>query len=402
MQTKYCDFLIIGSGIIGLTIAKVLSEIFYDHSILVIEKENTIAQHSSGRNSGVLHAGFYYTEDSLKAKFTREGNLFWKTYCLENHLKINPCKKVVVCKTEEDLQQMYILKKRGDMFSVPLQIIDEKELKEIEPNAKTYQKALLSPLTATVDPFEIANHIYKNLQKNNIEFLFNEPYRKRNKNFIYTKNYKIFFKKLINCAGLYSDSIAKDFGLAKEYTIIPFKGIYLEYITSDLPVRINIYPVPNLRNPFLGVHFTYTVDQKIKLGPTAIPAFWREQYSGFSNFNIKEFLQIIFYETKLFFRNQNFRSLAFQEIKKYNHHVFLQLARDLVYNIDFNNFKKSKKSGIRAQLLDLRTNSLVNDFIIEQNEESLHILNAVSPAFTAAIPFVKYVVQNYLLRNSNI
>lgn len=396
METKYSDFLIIGSGIIGLSIAKVLSEVFLEHSIIIIEKEDTIAQHASGRNSGVLHAGFYYTEDSLKAKFTKEGNLFWRSYCLENHLRINECKKVVVCKTEEDLQQMYILKKRGDYNSVPLQIIDEKELQEIEPNATTYQKALLSPLTATVDPFEIANHVFENLRKNKVQFLFKEPFKKRDKNFIYTKNYKIFFKKLINCAGLYSDCIAKEFGLAKEFTIVPFKGIYLDYTGFDLPVRTNIYPVPDLRNPFLGVHITYTAHHKIKLGPTAIPAFWREQYSGFSNFYLKEFLQILFYEAALFFQNQNFRCLALREIKKYDKKVVFLLAKDLVRNLDFTKFKKSKKSGIRAQLLNLRTKQLVNDFLIQANENSIHILNAISPAFTAAIPFAKFVVHEYL------
>jgi L-2-hydroxyglutarate oxidase len=397
MTNLSTDFLIIGAGIIGLTIAKELKEKYPDASIVLIEKEKDVAQHSSGRNSGVLHAGFYYSKDSLKAKFTKEGNEAWRNYCYQNDLKIFESKKVVVATCEEELEGIYELEKRGRINQVDLKLIDEKELKEIEPNAKTYQKALYSPLTATVDPVEICQHIKNQLLKQQVKIYFEEPFIKKEKQIIRTKSYKIQAKKIINCAGLYADQVAKAFGFSKDYVIIPFKGIYLKYTGRDQPIRTNIYPVPNLRNPFLGVHFTITVNHEIKIGPTAIPAFWRENYQGIKNIKPQEFFSIVQKEMQLFFTNAfDFRRLAFEEIRKYNRKHFIQLAAKLVHQIDFSKFNEWSKPGIRAQLLNLKTNELVQDFIIEGDDTSIHILNAVSPAFTAAIPFTKYVIEKYI------
>ncbi len=397
MTNLSTDFLIIGAGIIGLTIAKELKEKYPDASIVLIEKEKDVAQHSSGRNSGVLHAGFYYSKDSLKAKFTKEGNEAWRNYCYQNDLKIFESKKVVVATCEEELEGIYELEKRGRINQVHLKLIDEKELKEIEPNAKTYQKALYSPLTATVDPVEICQHIKNQLLKQQVRIYFEEPFIKKEKQIIRTKSYKIQAKKIINCAGLYADQVAKAFGFSKDYVIIPFKGIYLKYTGRDQPIRTNIYPVPNLRNPFLGVHFTITVNHEIKIGPTAIPAFWRENYQGIKNIKPQEFFSIVQKEMQLFFTNAfDFRRLAFEEIRKYNRKHFIQLAAKLVHQIDFSKFNEWSKPGIRAHLLNLKTNELVQDFIIEGDDTSIHILNAVSPAFTAAIPFTKYVIEKYI------
>jgi L-2-hydroxyglutarate oxidase LhgO len=397
MTNLSTDFLIIGAGIIGLTIAKELKEKYPDASIVLIEKEKDVAQHSSGRNSGVLHAGFYYSKDSLKAKFTKEGNEAWRNYCYQNDLKIFESKKVVVATCEEELEGIYELEKRGRINQVHLKLIDEQELKEIEPNAKTYQKALYSPLTATVDPVEICQHIKNQLLKQQVKIYFEEPFIKKEKQIIRTKSYKIQAKKIINCAGLYADQVAKAFGFSKDYVIIPFKGIYLKYTGRDQPIRTNIYPVPNLRNPFLGVHFTITVNHEIKIGPTAIPAFWIENYQGIKNIKPQEFFSIVQKEMQLFFTNAfDFRRLAFEEIRKYNRKHFIQLAAKLVHQIDFSKFNEWSKPGIRAQLLNLKTNELVQDFIIEGDDTSIHILNAVSPAFTAAIPFTKYVIEKYI------
>jgi L-2-hydroxyglutarate oxidase len=397
MRKNY-DFLIIGAGIIGLTIAKNIKEKYPKSSIAIIEKEDEIGFHSSGRNSGVLHAGFYYTADSLKAKFTKEGCLYWRNYCEQNNLKINKCGKVVVCKNEEELKTLYELKKRGDINKVPLEVIDEKKLKDYEPNAKTYKKALWSPLTATVDPKEILSHLKEKLEKEDVHFYFNQPYLYKNsKKSIKTKDYTFNYGKLINAAGLYADEIAKDFGFSKDYIIIPFKGIYLEYTGKDKPIKTNIYPVPNIKNPFLGVHYTIKVDGTIKIGPTAIPAFWRENYKGLSRFKLDEFLQIITWESILFLTNAfGFRDLAFEEIKKYSKNYLIQQAIKMVKKIDSSKFNKWGKPGIRAQLLNTKTKQLVMDFIVEADDETIHVLNAVSPAFTASYPFTKWVVENYI------
>ena len=397
-MTKKYDFLIIGGGIIGLTLAKNIREKYPESSIAIIEKEDELGFHSSGRNSGVLHAGFYYTADSLKAKFTREGCLYWREYCQEYNLKINKCGKVVVCKDEKELDTLYELKKRGNINKVPLEVIDEKQLKDYEPNAKTYHKALWSPLTATVDPKEILHHLKDNLEKKGVDFYFNQPYLHRNdKNSIKTKNFTFYYGKLINAAGLYADEIAKDFGFSKNYIIIPFKGIYLEYTGNDKPIKTNIYPVPNIKNPFLGVHYTIKVDGTIKIGPTAIPAFWRENYKGLSRFKLDELIQITSWEARLFLTNAfGFRNLALEEIKKYSKSYLIKRAVKLVKKIEGSKFNKWVEPGIRAQLLNIKTKELVMDFVVEGDDRTVHILNAVSPAFTASYPFTKWIVKNCL------
>ncbi len=318
------DYLIIGAGVIGLAIANELQQRHPEAKITVIEKEPDVAYHSSGRNSGVLHAGFYYTADSLKAKFTREGNAMMRKYCYDNNLRINECKKVVVTQNEEELKSLFELEKRGKVNGVDIKLITEEELALYEPNATTYQYALYSPTTATVDPVEVNQCMKQELLKNGVQILFNEPYCQcLQENTIQTTNYTITANKIINAAGLYADKVAKDFGYSKNYTIIPFKGIYLKYKGSDKPIQTNIYPVPNLKNPFLGVHYTITVDGTIKIGPTSIPAFWRENYKGWSNFKFGELMNILLWEARLFLLNSfGFRSLALEEIKKYNRKYF--------------------------------------------------------------------------------
>jgi len=396
------DYLIIGAGIIGLAIAKTLKNIYPNRTITIIEKENDVAYHSSGRNSGVLHAGFYYTSNSLKAKFTKDGNRMMHDYCEKNNLKINRSKKVVVATNEEELKSLYELEKRGLQNGVNVSIINEEELQKIDPNVKTYQKALYSPDTSTVDPTEISKHIRDELTAQGVKFYFNECYIKKldNNSILSNNNQQFTATKIINCAGLYADKIAKDFKFSKDYTIIPFKGIYLKYTKTDNPIKVNVYPVPNLKNPFLGVHYTITVDGDIKIGPTAIPAFWRENYKGFDKFKFKELAEILAFESKLFITNAfNFRSLAYEELKKYNKTHFVSLATKMVKEIDTKGFNKWSKPGIRAQLLNTKTLELLQDFVVEGDNNTIHVLNAVSPAFTSSFPFAEWVVENYIKDN---
>ena len=212
---------------------------------------------------------------------------------------------------------------------------------------------------------------------------------------------KFQYKYLINCAGLYADKIAKNFGLSQDYTILPFKGSYLKYNGNKKITKTNIYPVPNLKNPFLGIHFTITSENNIKIGPTASPAFWRENYGGLSNFNLGEFFQIIFYQIKLFLLNSfGFRQLAFDEIGNFLKKNIIKKAKKLVYKLD-NNFS-SMPPGIRAQLLNVKTNKLVEDFIIEHKDNSTHILNAVSPAFTCAFSFAEYTLDEIIKNKGSL
>lgn len=386
---------------IGLAIARELLNRNPDYSITIIEKEAGVAYHSSGRNSGVLHAGFYYTADSLKARFTRDGNRQMREYCYANKLNINECAKVVVAQNEGELESLFELDKRGKHNGVDVKIITEEELKAIDPNAKTFKHALYSPTTATVDPVEVNQCICREVEAKGAKVIFNEAYSKRvDDHTVQTKTGKKYSAdKIINAAGLYADKVARDFGFSKSYTIIPFKGIYLKYKGEDKPIKTNIYPVPNLENPFLGVHYTITVDGTIKIGPTSIPSFWRENYKGFKNFKFGELVNILCWEARLFLTNAfGFRKLAFQEVKKYNRKHFVNLARTMVYEINAEGFKEWSKPGIRAQLLNKKTKELVMDFVVEGDGISIHVLNAVSPAFTSSFPFAKWVVEEYILK----
>jgi L-2-hydroxyglutarate oxidase LhgO len=386
---KNFDYLIVGAGIIGMSIAYQLKKREPTSTIAIIDKEKEVALHASGRNSGVLHAGFYYSANSLKAKFTREGNALMKKFCKENNIFVKETKKIVVAKDKNQLDGIYELHKRAKINGVETYIIDEKEVEEIDPNVKTYKKALFSPTTASVNPKEVCYKLQEVLESMGVEFFFNRPFKSSN----------IKYKYLINSAGAYADKIAKEFGLAKNYTMLPFKGIYLKYLENKSDIKTNIYPVPNLANPFLGVHYTITVDGSIKIGPTAIPAFWRENYEGFKNFNLNEMAEIIYYATKLFILNSfNFRDLALSEMQNYNRKKFIAKAKSMVKKIG-DRFAPIP-AGIRAQLLDTSTNELVQDFVIEHTRGSTHILNAVSPAFTCSFSFAKFVVDE-IQKNKN-
>ena len=396
------DYLVIGGGIIGLNIAKNLKERDSTCKIVLIDKEPKLAMHSSGRNSGVLHAGFYYSADSLKAKFTRDGNKALHEFCEKRGLHVNRCAKVVIATNEEELKGLEELKKRGDTNGVELRWMDEDELNVKYPNIKTYKKALFSPTTSTVNPKELTLEFAKVIEEMGVTILTNTAYKKRiNDTEILTSQGNIKCKKVINCAGLYADKIAQEYGFAKNYVIIPFKGIYLKDKDNLSHLETNVYPVPNLANPFLGVHYTLTEKNEAKIGPTAIPAFWRENYKGFDNFKLDEMIQILFYEAKLFITNAfGFRSLAFTEVKKYIKSHLIGLAEGLTKNMNHKGYTSWSTPGIRAQLLDTKTLELVQDFVVEGDKNSVHVLNAVSPAFTSSIPFTNWVVENYIISSS--
>jgi L-2-hydroxyglutarate oxidase LhgO len=388
---KQTDFLIVGAGIIGLSLARELSRRYPGARIAILEKEERIAMHASGRNSGVLHAGFYYTSDSQKARFTAAGNRAMTEYCLEHGLPINRCGKVVVASSEEEVEGIHELKRRGDENGVELHLVDAAQLKEIEPNARTVARALFSPTTSSVDPAAVCRHIAAAFPAT-VRILCGHRLTGRRGGEASTSRGKIGFRYLFNAAGLYADRVARLFGAGAGVTVIPFKGIYLNYERPGL-LRRHVYPVPNLGNPFLGVHFTLTADGHVKIGPTAIPAFWRENYQAASRFDLGEFAEILGHEARLFLCDHfGFRRLAFEEIRKYHRPFFIAQARKLVRSLDAGGFTDYTRPGIRAQLLDTETNALVMDFMLEHAERSTHVLNAVSPAFTSAFSFARHIV----------
>lgn len=388
------DFLIIGGGVIGLSVARRLKVLFPDTGVVLIEKERDCGLHASGRNSGVLHAGFYYTPDSLKAKYTQQGNQSLSDYCTEKRIKINRCGKLVVARDENDLPRLDELLRRGRANGVPLEAVSEDEAHAIEPRVKTCGRAIYSPTTASVDPVEVMQAMRRDALTEGIEVHVDTAYLGQGKEGVRTSAGLYQAGYVINAAGLYADKVARDFGFSEHYRILPFKGLYLYSGEPPQAVRTNVYPVPDLRNPFLGVHYTVTVDGHCKIGPTAIPALWREQYNSFGNFHLSEFAEILFRQAGLFVSSDfGFKRLAVEEFAKYSRKRMVEQAATLLSGVMPEQYRRWGRPGIRAQLVDLRSKRLEMDFVLEGDKGSMHILNAVSPAFTCAIPIARHVCE---------
>jgi L-2-hydroxyglutarate oxidase LhgO len=236
----------------------------------------------------------------------------------------------------------------------------------------------------------------KDAEDAGIEILTDTEYQSRRPDgsatAVTTSQGQILAGYVINAAGVYADKIAADFGFSRNYRVLPFKGLYLYADKGTEQVRTHIYPVPNLNNPFLGVHYTVTVDGRVKIGPTAIPAFWREHYRGFENFSFQELIEIVGRELTMFVRNDfQFRSLAFTEMQKYVKSKMVEQAEQLVTGTAKQNFRTWGKPGIRAQLFDIEKRRLEMDFRYEGDRKSFHVLNAVSPAFTCSMPFCTFL-----------
>ena len=386
------DFLVVGGGIVGLSIARELKSRFPDTRVVLLEKEPDCGLHASGRNSGVLHAGFYYTADSLKARFTREGNRILHEYCQRRNLPVNRCGKLVVARDASDLPQLDELQRRGKANGVELKSMTAAEAKAIEPRVRTFERALFSPTTSTADPAQVLCSMKQDALGQGIIIHQNAAYLGRANGRLATRAGDFEAGCVINAAGLYADRVARDFGFSEDYRIVPFKGIYLYSEEPPGALRTNVYPVPDLRNPFLGVHFTVTVAGKSKIGPTAIPAFWREQYKGMENFKLNEFAEILFRDLGLLlFAGFDFKRIAVEETLKYFRRRLVSLASPLVEGVKPEDYRHWGKPGIRAQLMNIKTRKLEMDFVIRGDAKSLHVLNAVSPAWTCSIPFAGYV-----------
>jgi len=387
------DYLVIGGGIIGLSVARELKQRFGNARVTLLEKEADFGKHASGRNSGVIHAGFYYSADSLKAKLTRAGNKAMIAYCEARKIPLNRCGKLVVATDETDLAQLDELLRRGKANDVPLENITEKEARQIEPRVKTYERAIFSPTTSSADPRRVIEVMTQDALSEGIIMHAGAPYLRRKNGLVMTPRDSFAAGHIINAAGLYADKIARDFGFSERYRILPFKGLYLHSDEAPHAFRTHIYPVPDLRNPFLGVHFTVKQDGHVKIGPTAIPALWREQYRRFDNFKFGEFVEVLFREAGLLLSSDfDFKKLALEEVQKHSRRRLVALASHLARGVRLQDYKRWGEPGIRAQLLDIKARKLEMDFVIEGDECSTHLLNAVSPGWTCSTPFAKYVV----------
>ena len=394
-----CDVLIVGAGVIGLSVGIALLESNPALSVVIVEKESQVGIHASGRNSSVLHAGFYYSPDSLKAKFCRDGNYELKKLCYEGGIPVQVCGKVVVTQNEEEEAQLDTLFSRGVANGVDLEIHERKHLDKYEPLAVTHSRFLWSPNTAISDSSLVINLMLKkfHLMGGKLEFK-NEVNLQTRGNQISIKNSPFRFQHLVNAAGAQSDKIGKELGVSSDYAMIPFMGVYRATESSNLPLRTLVYPIPHPTNPFLGVHFTLTLEGKVKIGPTAIPIFGREQYSLFEGWSLFDFFQALKGTLSLISgKSHDFSAIVRSEWPKLLQNEIVNQAARLVPDAKKVRAWIRKPPGIRAQLVHLPTGKLEQDFVVRQHLNSTHILNAVSPGWTSSLPFGRYVAEKFVI-----
>jgi L-2-hydroxyglutarate oxidase len=396
MTEKTCDFLIVGAGVIGVSIAREIKR-RYGATVVLLEKEATAALHASGRNSGVLHAGVYYKAGTLKARLCVEGNRRLRAYCREKAIPLNDHGKVIVARTEAELPALRELHARSQSNGVRASLLDPQALKEVEPCAKTVQQALYVKDTAVVNPQHVMAAMVADAEREGVQFRFGCAWQGREDDgTVKTTRGPVSYHHLVNCAGLFADRLAQAYGVGQHFRILPFRGQFFRLRPeSKLQVRGNIYPVPDLRNPFLGVHFTRRPEGDVTIGPSALPLLGREQYQGMTGATFGDSLTMLTYLMRLLGRNRDhFRSIAWTEMVKLTRTGFFREAEALGVGFEKRDLLPGKEPGIRAQLIDIRTAELVSEFVIESGPRSTHVLNAVSPAFTASLPFAEHVVDN--------
>ena len=395
-------YVIIGAGIIGLSIANEIVRRENNYKITIIEKENSIGLHASGRNSGVIHSGIYYKESTLKSKISYRSRILFNDFLKNNNIRFNGCGKIITAATSCDQKQLDILYSRSKNIDLDSEFLTEKRLHKIEPYAKYSHGAIYIKNTKVISPMDVLNCLYENLSNNkNISFEFNSNFDSDHLGELTlltnnsTRNLK--YDLLINASGSYADKTARKLGLEHNFELIPFKGLYWKVTENkNFYVNGNIYPVPNPDYPFLGIHFTKDPYGNLYIGPTSTPAFGRENYSLLPNLRSSESWKLFYTLSKLFKENKfNFRQLAYQEFRKYFQYYFYKDANKLVKNFKLENMEKTKKIGIRPQLIDKNTFELVDDFKIIRHNSIVHILNAISPAFTCSFGLAEYIYKNY-------
>jgi (S)-2-hydroxyglutarate dehydrogenase len=394
---KRCDFLVIGGGIVGLSVGRELLRTHPNARVIVLEKESTVGAHASGRNSGVLHAGFYYSPDSLKAKFCLEGNFALRGLIKEHGIPINECGKVVVASNEDDLARLDVLFERGIANGVKLLRDKSSNLHKFEPLATSYKEFLWSSHTAVSDPIAVTNLIAQLFIEAGGEIQYNAKANILDDGSVNTGFSRIRAERIVNSAGTNAIHIAHSLGVGKKYAQLPVLGLYKYCEQAELPLRTLIYPVPNPKNPFLGVHFTLTVDKKVKIGPTAIPILGREQYGLSGKLDGLDLASSVQSVWNLFLESPaGLANLAYTELPKISTRRLVRDGKRLVPTLDNSIIWHKKRAGIRAQLVDREKRTFEMDFKVEAQGKIIHILNAVSPGWTSAIPFAKHVVNKYI------
>lgn len=385
-----------GGGIIGLTAARDLLQKKIGR-VTLLEKENALGRHASGRNSGVIHAGIYYKPGSLKARLCVEGARLLTSYALENKLPYSRMGKVIVATNEREAREIDRLHQQALQNGVKVELLDEKRLMDAEPNTRTYQKALFSPDTAIIDSHAVLDRLQKEIGDMGGRICLSSKAIRfdDDRGCLHTQNGTISYGRLVNAGGLQADQIAHACGVASEYSLMPVKGSY-RYLSKTAADGFHhlVYPVPDPAMPFLGVHVTKYLSGEAVVGPTAFPVFGRENYSGISGIRLSEWPSIASDLILMTARNTNhIRSLVRQEASRWSLKGFIKELQKVAPKLTLSDLGGWARSGIRAQLIHKKTKKFDMDFVVRQGRRSIHILNAVSPAFTSSFAFAEMITE---------
>jgi (S)-2-hydroxyglutarate dehydrogenase len=394
MTDSHYDVLIIGAGIVGLGVALEITRRFPRQRLLVLEREGRIARHQSGHNSGVIHSGVYYKPGSLKARLCVRGAAAMVEFCHEHGIPHNVCGKVIVATRREELSGLAELKKRGEANGLTgLRVINSEQLREIEPHATGLQ-ALAVPSTGTTDYALVCQKYAELIAANGGTVLTSAGargiIRQTSEIVVETARGAFSTNFLINCAGLHSDRISRMAGDDPGVMIVPFRGEYYDLIPERAPlVRSLIYPVPDPRYPFLGVHFTRRVTGKVDAGPNAVLALAREGYRH-SDINARDIASLFSFPGFWRMAGQHWRNALSEWHRSVSKAAFVQALQRLLPEVN-NNDLVPGASGVRAQALK-SDGALVDDFQFVPSGKVLHVINVPSPAATASLMIGKAIV----------
>ena len=393
-MVRTADVAVVGGGVVGLAVARAVLLRRPGLRVVVLEKEPVLGAHASGRNSGVLHAGFYYSPDSAKAALTARGNRLLTEFCAANGVPVRRCGKVVVATSERDLPGLLELHRRGRSNGVAVELLDEAALREAEPLARTTGQALWSPTTGVADPGLVLAALAREVRRLGATVLLGSTVAGGGPGNLDVAGGPLQVGHVINCAGLYADVVAGWFGFCDDYAMLPFKGMYWQLDWPAGLLRRHVYPVPDCRNPFLGVHFTATPGGGAKIGPTATPSLRREDYGRLRGRDGREAAAVLrLWPQVLASPHHDGWQLVRSEAPKYSRRVLAARARALVPSLQDRHVRVRVRPGVRAQLWSLYQRRMEMDFVVRGDARSTHLLNIVSPGWTASLAVAEQVVE---------
>ena len=387
------DIAIVGGGIVGLATALALTERYPQARVVILDKETKIATHQTGHNSGVIHSGIYYKPGSLKARLCTEGARLMKVFCSEHGIHWELCGKLIVATDESELGRLTNIHERGQANGLQgLRVLEGDEVKAYEPNCRAV-RALLVPETGIVDYVQVADKMAELLKRRSVEIMTGAgvtAIRRAGQSLILdTARGPVESRFLVNCAGLYSDHVARLMGIRPEVRIIPFRGEYYMLRPDRRSLVKNlIYPVPDPEFPFLGVHFTRTVHGDVEAGPNAVLAIAREGYT-LGTVKPGETLGLLGYAGFWHMARRYWKMGSYELYRSASKAAFVRSLQKLVPAIQIGDIQRGG-AGVRAQAVS-PNGSLVDDFRISVAEGAVHVVNAPSPAATASLAIGRHI-----------